>query len=122
MLLVEIVKSIFSEGYWPAGFVQEWFYWVSPEGKAHKVNNHQSYADTVSKLEGDDSLNWMYARGWMRVTVKDHELFINKTLDPATANDVHLTKGQREWVKIFIELYSGARLRPVTLNRRRIEI
>lgn len=115
-------KRIYREGHWPAGFVQEWFYWVSADGKHHKVNNHQSYADTVSKLEGDDSLNWMYARGWMRVTIAGHEIFINKSLDPATANDVHLTKGQREWVKIMMELYSGAHLRPVTLRRKSIEI
>jgi hypothetical protein len=115
------LKNLIDEGW--DGMLQAQFYWLSKEGKAVKVNNHISYAERLSNIDwdNDQSYQYMFDRGWARISIEDNYIFINTSLKNPTQID--LTKSQKEWLKtIRDEIYPALHLNIVNIYRRHIEI
>jgi hypothetical protein len=115
------LKDLIDEGW--GGMLQAQFYWLDKNGNAKKVSSHGSYANLLSKIDWDDdqSYQYMFDRGWARISIEDNYIFINTSL----TNPVHvdLTKSQKEWLKtIRDEIYPAQHLQIVNIYRRPIEI
>lgn len=123
MLLSEIVREIFRESLGWGGMIRVQNYWVDKDGKGHKVATHGSYASLLSKhdVNSDESFQWMFDRGWARVSIEDHSIFINTSL--ANGAKVDLTRAQREWVRMMRdEIFPGQHLHAVNIYGRPIDI
>jgi hypothetical protein len=115
------LKDLIYEGW--GGMLQANFYWLSKEGKGVKVNNHLSHAALLSKnnYDSDMSYQWMFDNGWARVSIEDHEIYVNTSL--INPSDINLTKAQKEWLKMMRDdIYPHQKLNIVNIYRRNIEI
>lgn len=115
------LKNLIDEGW--GGMLQAKFYWLSKDGNGIKVNNHHSFADHLSKIDWDDdqSYQWMFDRGWARISIEDHYIFINTSLKNPV--EINLTKAQREWLKTMRDdIFPGQNLQIVNIYRKSAEI
>lgn len=122
MILGNILKQILFEWY---GQIEN--YWLSKDGKAHKVNNHEQYACQLSKCNHehrDRAYYWMFHNGWARIIVEDGDMYIQTEYD--RLDRVKLTSEQKEWIDDKIYLYpkdkNGESLRPVNIYRRSVNL
>ena len=124
MLLAEIVKLIHNENLdaWHSRMVHVQFYWVDRNGKHHKVNNHGSYASTLSgKNPNDDAAyQFMYDRGWMKISIEDNLIYVTTSL---TDRNTNISRPQREWLKMMRdEIYPHQKLQIVNVDGRPMDI
>lgn len=110
MLLRQLLFEI-SLGW--GGMIHAQFYWVNRDGKHYKVAHHEGFARSQSRFErpgdGLKAYEWMYLRGWARVTMEGNSIYVNTQ----ATNQAHvdLSKAQREWLKMMRdEVFPGQNL------------
>ncbi len=120
--LGKIAKEIINEWY---GQLEN--YWLKKDGKAVKVNNHESHATFLSKFsheQRDKAYMWMYHNGWARIIIERGDMYIQTDYD--NPKSVKLTTEQKNWILDKIYLYpkdkNGEELRPVNIYGRSITI
>ena len=115
-------KRIYESSGW-GGMIQVQNYWVDRDGNGRKVGTHGGYAVLLSKHEvnSDDAYKWMFNKGWARVSIESHSIFVNTSLEDG--GRVDLSKGQREWLKkMRDDVYPGLHLHIVNIYGKPIEI
>ena len=115
-------KRIYETLGW-GGMIRVQNYWVNREGKGYKVGTHGAYASLLSKEPptSDEAFQWMFDRGWARISMENNSMFISTSLKNGAVVD--LSKAQREWVKMMRdEIYPGQHLEAQTIYGRPIEI
>lgn len=99
-------------------------YWLDNNGEAKKVSNHESYARHLSRIidydiSHDKAYDWMYKRGWARITIERNEIYIDTCLSGGIVN---LTTKQKDWIREMQLIYKTAELQAVNKFGRRVEL
>jgi hypothetical protein len=112
--------------------INEWYgqlenYWLRKDGKAVKVNNHESHATLLSKFnheQRDKAYAWMYHNGWARIIIERGDMYIQTDYDKP--QKVNLTTEQKAWITDKIYLYpkdeNGEDLRPVNIYGKSVTL